>query len=145
MDEETQRAVDLTRIAKGRYEARNARGGRLIFGSGGDDTFTPVELLLASIAGCTAADVDFITSKRSEPTRFNVRMSGDKIRDDLGNRVTNLVLSFDVGFPDDEGGNAAAEVFPRALQQSHDRLCTVSRTVEVGTPVTVVLVAGPEA
>jgi putative redox protein len=137
MSEETLRAVDLTRLEKGRYEASNARGGRLVFGTGDDDTFTPVELLLASIAGCSAADIDFITSKRSEPTRFNVRMTGDKTRDDQGNRMTNLVVSFDVGFPDDEGGKAAMDVLPRAAQRSHDQLCTVSRTVEVGTPVTV--------
>jgi uncharacterized OsmC-like protein len=28
-------------------------------------------------------------------------------------------------------------MLPSAIQRSHDRLCTVSRTVEVGSPVTV--------
>ena len=55
--------------------------------------------------------------------------------DDQGNRMTNLTLTFDIAFPDDEGGQAAYDVLPRAVQQSHDRLCTVSRTVEVGTPI----------
>lgn len=137
MSEETLRSVELTRTEKGRYVATNPRGGRLVVGQGGDDeTFTPVELLLAAIAGCGAIDIDLITAKRAEPTRFDVRMSGQKIRDQHGNRMTDLVLTFDVAFPDDEAGRAAYDVLPRALKQSHDRLCTVSRTVELGTAIT---------
>ena len=136
MSDDTLRSIEMTRLAKGRYEATNSRGGRLVLGQGGTgEEFSPVELLLVAIAGCSAIDVDFIVAKRAEPTRLDVRMSGDKIRDELGNRLTNLVLSFDVEFPDDEAGRAAYDVLPRAVQQSHDRLCTVSRTVEVGTPV----------
>ncbi len=130
------RSIDLTRLETGHYRATNARGGTLLVGRGGDDaTFTPVELLLAAIAGCSAIDVDLITGKRSTPTRFDLRMSGEKIRDEQGNRLTDLVLSFDVAFPDDDAGQAAYDVLPRAVRQSHDRLCTVSRTVEVGTPI----------
>jgi uncharacterized OsmC-like protein len=134
MSHEPLRSIEMTRLEKGRYEATNSRGGRLALGGPGEE-FSPVELLLVAIAGCSAIDVDFIVAKRAEPTRLDVRMSGEKIRDEQGNRLTNLVLSFDVEFPDDEGGRAAYDVLPRAVQQSHDRLCTVSRTVEVGTPV----------
>lgn len=137
MTDETLRGVDLTRIGRGRYVATNARGGKLEFGSGDGDQFTPVELLLTAIAGCCAIDVDFITSKRSEPTRFEVKMAGEKIRDDSGNHMTNLSLSFDIAFPDDESGAEARKVLPRSVAQSQDRLCTVSRTVELGTPVAV--------
>lgn len=135
MSADVERSVEITRLSKGRYEAVNSRGGRLQVGSHGDETFTPVELLLTAIAGCGAADVDFITSKRSEPSRFAVTMSADKIRDEHGNHLTNLELSFDVVFPDDEAGAAAASVLASAVKASHDRLCTVSRTVELGTPV----------
>ena len=136
MSDDSLRSIEMTRLAKGRYEATNARGGRLVLGQGGtDEAFSPVELLLVAIAGCGAIDVDFLTTKRSEPTRFDVRMRGDKVRDEHGNRLTNLVLTFDIEFPDDEAGRAAYDVLPRAVRQSHDRLCTVSRTVELGTPV----------
>ena len=135
MTDETLRSIEMSRLAKGRYVATNARGGQLVLGQG-DESFSPVELLLVAIAGCSAIDVDYIVSKRAEPTRFDLRMSGDKIRDDQGNRMTNLTLTFDIAFPDDEGGQAAYDVLPRAVQQSHDRLCTVSRTVEVGAPIT---------
>jgi putative redox protein len=136
MSDDKQRSVRVTRLGSGRYQATNARGGTLLFGAGGgEDAFTPVELLLAAIAGCSAIDVDLITGKRAEPTRFDASITGTKIRDDQGNRLTDLTLTFDVAFPDDDSGRAAAEVLPRAVQQSHDRLCTVSRTVEVGTPI----------
>jgi len=135
MSDKTLRTVDLTRLGRGHYVATNVRGGRLEIGDGGDADFTPVELLLAAIAGCSAADVDFITSKRSEPDRFDVTMSGDKIRDGSGNRMTNLRLVFDIGFPADDGGVQAQGVLPRAVAQSHDRLCTVSRTVELGAAI----------
>jgi uncharacterized OsmC-like protein len=45
-------------------------------------------------------------------------------------------VTFRLTFPDGEGGDAARALLPEAVQRSHDRLCTVSRTVELGTPVT---------
>ena len=136
MSDDTLRSIEMTRIGKGHFEATNVRGGTLSIG-GSEDAFSPVELLLAAIAGCSALDVDAITSKRAEPTRFELQMRGDKIRDEQGNRLTNVVLRFDVEFGDDEGGRAAAAVLERSVRQSHDRLCTVSRSVEVGTPIDV--------
>ena len=59
------RGIDLTRIGEARYKATNGRGGVLPIGAGGDPDFTPVELLLAAIAGCSAIDVDLITGKRA--------------------------------------------------------------------------------
>ncbi|RNL65717.1 OsmC family peroxiredoxin [Nocardioides marmoriginsengisoli] len=134
-ERETLRSIDLTRIGEGRYKATNARGGVLPVGSGSDPDFTPVELLLTAIAGCSAIDVDLITGKRAQPTSFEVHAEGDKIRDDQGNRMTNLRVTFDLVFPDGEGGDAARDVLQRAIEQSRDRLCTVSRTVAVASPV----------
>ena len=135
------RSVEITRLGLGRYEAVNPRGGTLRFGSGGDsDEFSPIELLLTAIAGCTAADVDYITAKRAEPSTFRVHVRGDKVRDETGNRMEDLTVTLEVTFPDGEAGDAAREVLPSALQRSHDRLCTVSRTVERGTPVAVEVV-----
>jgi len=135
MTDESFRAVDIERTGARQYAARNARGGVIQIGSGGADTFTPVELFLAAIGACGAIDVDAITSKRAEPTVFRVRVTGDKIRDAAGNRMENLAVEFTVTFPEGEAGDAARAMLDRSVQMSHDRLCTVSRTVEVGTPV----------
>ncbi|MGI8415726.1 MAG: OsmC family protein, partial [Nakamurella sp.] len=56
------RSVTLERTAAGRFRAVNARGSVLEFGSGNDPDFTPVELLLAAIGGCSGIDVDILTS-----------------------------------------------------------------------------------
>lgn len=136
MSETTPRSIDLVKIGDGRYQATNVRGGHVTIGSGGEDPdFTPVELLLAAIAGCSAIDVDLITRKRAAATFLGVKASGNKIRDDLGNRLVDLLLTFDVEFPEGEAGDEARRVLPDAMAKSRDRLCTVSRTVAVGTPV----------
>lgn len=142
MSEDTLRSVEIERTSVGEYVVRNARGGSIPVGTGGDAAFTPVELLLAALGGCTAVDVDHITSRRAEPAHFSVTVSGDKIRDEGGNRMRDLTVTFDVTFPPGPDGDAARAALPRSMQQSHDRLCTVSRTVELGTPVTIVDAAG---
>jgi uncharacterized OsmC-like protein len=145
MSEDTFRSVEIERTSLGHYVARNVRGGSLSMGAGDDGSFTPVELLLAAIGGCTAIDVDHITSRRAEPTEFSVHVTGDKIRDEAGgNRMQNLKVEFSVTFPVGADGDKAREALPRSLQQSHERLCTVSRTVELGTPVSIVVAAGAD-
>jgi len=133
MSDDTLRTVEIERLSLGRYRATNVRGGTLTIGGRDDTEFTPVELLLAALGGCGAADVDYIPANRAEPESFRVTVTGDKIRDDDGNRLTNLAVTFRITFPAD--ADAAREALPRAVAQSHDRLCTVSRTVQLGTPV----------
>jgi uncharacterized OsmC-like protein len=64
-----------------------------------------------------------------------VEVGGDKVRDEGGNRMEELSVTLRLKFPDGEGGDAARALLPEAVQRSHDRLCTVSRTVELGTQV----------
>ena len=146
MTDDTLRSVTLERTALGEHVVHNNRGGTLRIASGitDDDAFTPVELLLAAIGGCTGMDVDYIVSKRAEPTEFTVTVRGDKVRDDNGaNRMTNLEVTFDVAFPAGPDGDRAREMLPRAVKMSHDRLCTVSRTVELGSPIGSVIATMP--
>lgn len=130
------RAVSLARTRLGRYEVTNERGGTISIGGGDDAEFTPVELLLTAIAGCTAVDVDYITSRRAEPVEFVVASSGEKVRtDEEGNHMRDLEVVFRVRFDAGEEGDRARRMLPRAIERSHARLCTVSRAVELGTPV----------
>jgi uncharacterized OsmC-like protein len=135
---DTLRQVSFERLANSSYEVRNVRGGTLRVGPGGADTdFTPVELLLAAIGTCSAIDVDVVVSRRAEPTEFSAVVRGDKVRDaEEGNRMENLAVEFTIRFEAGEDGDKAREALPRAVKMSHDRLCTVSRTVELGSPVT---------
>jgi putative redox protein len=129
------RTLDLTRIEPGRYRAVNTRGGELVVGSGGDADFTPVELLLAALAGCTAIDVDLITGRRAAPESFDIGVRGHKVRDDGGSHLVDLGVTVAITFPEGEGGDAARAVLPRAVQQTADRLCTVGRTLQLGTSI----------
>src|SRR5450631_3260223 len=135
MSADTHRTVTITRASAGRYTAVNARGATLEFGTGDVDEFTPVELLLTAIGGCTAVDVDILTTRRAEPESFVVQVDGDKIRDQGGNRMQELSVTFRLKFPHGQEGDAARALVPEAVKRSHDRLCTVSRTVELGTAV----------
>lgn len=137
MSDENRRSVSLERVDEGIYLARNARGHELRFGSKDPDGFTPVELLLAAIAGCSAVDVDVVTGRRSAADEFSARVDAEYVRDEAGNRLTDVTLTFRVTFPEGPDGDAAREVLPRAVRTSHDRTCTVSRTIEAGTPITV--------
>lgn len=102
------REVALTRTAHGEFDVRNVRGGTIHLGTGETADFTPVELLLAAIAGCSAVDVDFITSKRAEPDSFEVRSAGEKLKDEQGNHLGGLEVTFTVRFPEGEEGTGRA-------------------------------------
>lgn len=135
---DTHRSVELTQIGPGRFKATNVRGGETFMGNGGvDPDFTPVELLLAAIAGCTASNIEGVTAKRSPATAFTITSSGEKVRDEGGSRMSDLRLAFDIAFPEGPEGDAARDVLPRIIEQTLTRLCTVSRTVELGTEIAV--------
>ncbi|WP_328307105.1 OsmC family protein [Streptomyces sp. NBC_00442] len=137
MTDNSLRSVSIERAGPGRFTATNTRGGTVTFGTGSGTDFTPVELLLAAIGGCSAADVEVATSRHTEPTAFSVTVTGNKVEDEGGNRMSDLVVTFSVAFPEGSSGDRARTILPRAVKTSHDRLCTVSRTIEAGTPVAV--------
>jgi putative redox protein len=145
MSESDQRRVTLERVDTGVYRATNPRGAELTFGSLMEDGFTPVELLLAAIGGCSAVDVDLMTTRRAAPERFEVEVDAEKVVDDGGGNVLrDLRVTFRVTFPAGADGDKARDRLPVAVRNSHDRTCTVSRTIEAGTPVTV-RIDGPTA
>lgn len=136
MTDHTTRSVRLQRTGAGRFVARNARGATLPVGTGDPEAFTPVELFLAALGACTAADVDAFTSRRTEPQRFEVAVTAQKVRDEAGGNVLrDLRVTFRAAFPEGTAGDQARSALPRLVALSHDKLCTVSRTVEAGEPI----------
>ena len=109
----THRLVTVSRQPDGVFTAGNVRGGTLTVGDGTGESFTPTELLLAAIGACTAIDVATLTSRRAEPDAFEVQVDAEKVRDEGGNRLEDLAVTFRVTFPDGAGGDAARELLAR--------------------------------
>ena len=135
----THRSVSIDRIASSSYTVTNARGGQMTMASGDGPEFTPVELLLAAIGGCTAVDVDLVTSRRAEPAEFSVEVGAEKMSNGGLNYLTDITVTFRTRFPEGEDGDKARAVLPDIVRKSHDRLCSVGVTVERGTPITPVI------
>lgn len=130
------RVVNVERVASRRYRATNAKGDSLEFGQG-EGLLTPVELLLAAIAGCSAIDVDVVTSRRAEAEEFRIISSGLRQMEENGAvRMGDIEVSFNVRFPSTEAGDKAQAMVDRLIQLSAEKDCTVSRTVEHGSKVT---------
>ncbi|MDO4917233.1 MAG: OsmC family protein [Rothia sp. (in: high G+C Gram-positive bacteria)] len=129
------KSVQVERIAPTHYRATNAAGASVEFGQG-EGLITPVEMLLAAVAGCSAIDVDVVTSRRSEPEKFSMHAQAHKIHEDGGAvRLDDVQVNFNIRFPQDAAGAQAQAMIDRLLKISHDKDCTVSRTVEHPTTV----------
>ncbi|WP_210603700.1 OsmC family protein [Brevibacterium oceani] len=131
---EDKRSIELTRIAENHYRATAPNGASVEFGRG-EGLMSPVELLLAAVAGCSSIDVDTVTSRHTEPTKFDVSATADKLDEDGASRLDNVHLDFDLAFPDDKDGQRADSQIEKLVGLSHDKYCTVSRTVEHPTNV----------
>ena len=127
--------VDVTRVDTGHYRATNAAGATLEFGTG-EGLLSPVELLLAAVAGCSAVDVDVVTSRRTEPEIFDVHVEGTRVNEDGASRLSEVNVEFSLRFPDTDTGRQAQSMVERLVRVSHEKDCTVSRTVENPTNVT---------
>ena len=132
---EDYRAVSVERIGPTHYRATNKDGATLDFGLG-EGMLNPVELLLAAIAGCSAVDVDMVTTRKIEPEIFKVLSSGIKQHEDGAVRLDDIEVDFDVAFDSSEEGVKAASKVDRMIARSAEKDCTVSRTVEHATNVT---------
>lgn len=115
--------------------AVNARGGRLRIGSGWEsDLFNPVELLLAAIGGCAAIDFPAVLARRGHPlATLDIETSGHRAEDE---RLEEIVVRYRLP----EGADAPDEDVAVARRLTAEVLCTVSRTVELGSPVDHVVV-----
>lgn len=129
------RHVSLRREETGVYTITNARGGTMRVG-GSEEDFTAVELLLSAIAACSSIDVDYVTGRRAQPDAFDVDVDAEKVGDERGNHLEDIVMTFRVAFPEGDAGDAARRLLPDIVRKSHERLCTVSRTIMLGTDIT---------
>ncbi len=108
-------------------EATGGTDGRIVMGpKGTPNSFTPVELLLAAIAGCSGIDLQTVGKNAGfDPGEFEMRVRGSKPLG--GDGLTEITVEYTVPGIDDD----ALE----PLITDAEKLCTVSLTVENSCPV----------
>jgi putative redox protein len=82
--------------------------------------YTPMELFLLSLAGCTAMDVQWIMSReRQEVKTFEISVSG-KRRDEDPTYFETIDLDYIIG-----GENIRKSAIERAIRLSQEKYCPV--------------------
>jgi putative redox protein len=82
--------------------------------------FTPMELFLVALAGCTAMDVQWIMSReRQEVDRFEVSIRG-KRREEDPQYYEVIDLDYIIG-----GRNLAKNAVERAIRLSQEKYCSI--------------------
>lgn len=130
--------VEVHRTGEHTFTASNDRGATVHIGrEGAQDAFTPGELLLAAIAGCSAVTSENLLVRRlGDDADVAVHADRDKTPEDP-NKFANVRVNFDLDLgPVDE---ADRDKLMDAVRRAIERYCTVSRSVEEGTPIELTL------
>lgn len=138
------RALSVRWEAGHAFEATNPEGAIVRFGSaGGEAALSPVDLLLASLAGCSGTDVvDILAKKRQPVSRLVIRVEG--VRATTPPRVyTAITLEYLVG-----GTGLTEQAVAHAISLSRNKYCSVAkmldRTAEIQTSFRILTEPGAE-
>ncbi|NHD17575.1 MULTISPECIES: OsmC family protein [Actinopolyspora] len=129
--------VEVTRTDRSVFAATNGRGGEVTISTEeAPDSFTPGELLLAAVAGCAQLTGENLLTRRvGEDCPITVHADRE-LDEEEPNRFGAVRLSFEVDLSAVEDETERAKL-AAAVERAIARRCTVSRSVEHGTPVTV--------
>ena len=126
--------LEVQRDGQHSFVGRNDRGASVRLGrSGAAGAFSPAELLQIAAAGCSAVTAEeLITRRVGEDAKFRVTVDAD--RREGASELDAVHVAFDV----DVSTLAAdqREALAGAVDRAIERLCTVSRTLKKGIPVT---------
>ncbi len=90
---------------------------------------SPMDLLLASLAGCTAFDIVSILKKSRQPmTGLSVRAEGTRA-EDHPRRYTHITLTYTVH------GDVDERALKRAIELSEEKYCSVSGSLTRGVEI----------
>lgn len=117
-------------------EAKNEKGGLIrMDGSqnigGLEGGFSPMQLLLAGIAGCSAIDIIGILEKQKQKLEdLQVKVDADRVKKDTYSEFQTIHLHFDFK------GELEAKKVERAINLSIDKYCSVSKALEKTSAIT---------
>lgn len=122
--------VELRWLEGQSFEANNPEGASLPIDGDANRGFSPMQSLLASVAGCMGVDVVLILRKmRAEPEALSIEVEGDR-PDGPPRRYTALRLRFRVS------GDVARDKVERAVELSLEKYCSVFHTLRTDIAVT---------
>ena len=104
------------------FIARNATGGSVQMGALGDKVgLSPMELLLAGVAGCTGVDVvDILTKKRQPIEALQVKVRGKRV--DTYPRIYKEIEVLYLVW----GNGIDPEALEQAIKLSEEKYCSAS-------------------
>lgn len=117
-------------------EAHNEEGGKIrMDGSttigGLEGGFSPMQLLLAGIGGCSAIDIVGILEKQKQDLQdLKIVVDGDKQKKDNHSEFNTIHLKFIFT------GDLEPRKVERAINLSIDKYCSVSKALERGSTIT---------
>jgi putative redox protein len=119
-----------------RFEAKNPNGLTVTFDApkkyGGDETaLSPMETLLACLAGCTSFDVvNILKKKRQIISGYWVEVEGER-RDEPPEVYTKIQIKYGI-----KGKNVSKEAVERAIQLSNEKYCSVGAMLRKTADIT---------
>lgn len=126
--------LEVQRDGERAFVGRNERGAEVRIGrKGAEGAFSPAELLQIAAAGCAAVTAEqLITRRIGEDAKFRVGVTAD--RREGASELDAVHVAFDVDVSGLSVDDRAALAI--AVDRAIERLCTVSRTLKKGIPVT---------
>ncbi|MEA5358155.1 OsmC family protein [Amycolatopsis sp., V23-08] len=126
--------LEVQRDGRHSFVGRNDRGAEVRLGrTGAEGAFSPAELLQIAAAGCSAVTAEeLITRRVGEDAKFRVTVTADRREGASELDAVHVAFDVDVSTLAEDQREALAGAVDRAIE----RLCTVSRTLKKGIPVT---------
>jgi putative redox protein len=128
--------VNLSRVNKDYlFEVTNDNGHKVLLDNkskkeGKVEGISPMELLLAGLAGCSSIDIIAILNKQKiNPTDLKMDVQGDR----MSGVVPSLFYKIKVNVRLE--GDIPPGKAKRAVSLSFDKYCSVAKTLEYSTPI----------
>ena len=100
-------------------------------GEAGPNGFSPMELLVVGLAGCTGMDViDILRKKRQAVTEFEVNVRGDR-HEEHPKCYSEMFVEYVV-----RGHHIDPKAVERSIELSQTKYCSVSATLAKGVKIT---------
>lgn len=128
--------ITIDQLENTHMEAANEEGGLIrMDGStsigGLEGGFSPLQLLLAGVGGCSAVDIVGILEKQRQDLQdLTIEVEGDKQSKEEHSEFKNIHINFVFT------GDLDESKVERAINLSLEKYCSVSKTLEQATEIT---------